>query len=368
MTVIQHQIPWFAPEMTGEELGRIKAVLDTGFINDGPVTRKFEEEIARIAGTRHAVAVTSGTIAISCALMAAGIRPDDDVLVPNFTFIATANAVRLMGARPVLVDIEPARFAIDPAAVEAAITPRTTAIVTVDVNGRGAAYDLLESFCSRRGLKLITDSSEGFGSSYRGRRIGSYGAAGCFSFSASKFVTTGQGGAVVTDDNAIYQRLLEIKDQGRPVRGTGGDDPHPSLGYNFKFTDIQAAIGLAQIEVLEQRVKAAMARDALYQEYLGNVPGIRLGDMLEPGEARLWADAVFERRDKVEAALKAANIGFRNFWHPINEQPPYYSEREGPFPNTKCISRNGMWLPSHFSITREDIRRTCDVIRRALVG
>ena len=365
MTGSNTVIPWFAPEMTGDELDLLKQVLDSGFVNDGPVTRRFEAAIARIAGARFAVAVTSGTVAISCALMAVGVRPGDEVLVPALTFVATANAVRLVGATPVLVDIEPDRFAIDPEAASAAVTSRTRAIVTVDVNGRGAAYDRIEPLCDRHDLLLITDSAEGLGSSYRGRPLGSFGRAGCFSFSPNKFVTTGQGGVVTTDDEAIYQRLQEIKDQGRPVRGTGGDDIHPNMGFNFKFTDVQAALGLAQLGSLDARVKAAQQRDALYQEFLGNVQGVRLGAVQEKGEVRLWADALIERREVVGAALAQAGIGFRNFWHPINAQLPY-RDQLGPFPVAEQVSCRGLWLPSHFAITEAEIERASHVVRQAL--
>ena len=358
------EIPWFAPEMTGAELDLLKAVLDSGFVNDGPVTRRFEAEIARIAGRRHAVAVTSGTIAIACALMALGVGAGDEVLVPDFTFIATANAVTLTGATPVLVDIEPERFAIDPESAAQAITPRTRAIVTVDVNGRGAAYDVLMPLCAEHGLLLVTDSAEGLGSRFAGRPLGSFGDAGCFSFSASKFVTTGQGGVVVTDDEATYRRLLEIKDQGRPVRGTGGDDAHPTLGFNFKYTDLQAAVGLAQLGAMEARVAGARARDARYQELLGNVSGLRLGPNSDD-EARLWADILVEDRAPVEAALEEAGIGFRNFWHPLHTQAPY-RDPTGPFPAADAVSRQGMWLPSHFDIAPAHIERTCEVIRNAV--
>jgi perosamine synthetase len=365
MSDIGREIPWFAPEMTGRELDLLKQVLDSGFVNDGPVTRRFESEIARIAGTRFAVAVTSGTTAISCALMAAGVGPGDEVMVPALTFVATANAVRLIGATPILVDIEPWRFGIDPEAAAVALTSRTRAILTVDVNGRGAAYELIEPICDQHGLALVTDSAEGLGSRYRGRALGSYGRAGCFSFSPNKFVTTGQGGVVTTDDELIYQRLLEIKDQGRPVRGTGGDDMHPSMGFNFKFTDLQAATGLAQLDAIDARIDTARKRDALYQEYLGNLPGVRLGAMLEEGEVRLWADALFEQRAAVEVALASVRIGFRNFWHPVNVQRPYADQR-GPFPIAEHVSRHGLWLPSHFGITEADIEKVSRVIREAV--
>ncbi len=244
-------IAWFGPHLTGRELDRLRDVLDRQYVNDGPLAREFERRLAAFVGTRHAVAVTSGTAAIALSLMAAGIGPGDEVLVPDLTFIATANAVRMAGADVKLVDVEPVRFGVDPDAVEAAIGPRTRALVTVDVNGRGADYTRLEPICRKAGLVLICDAAEALGSRFAGKMLGSFGLAGCFSFSANKTITAGQGGMIVTDNDALHDRLRELKDQGRRKGGTGGDDDHPVLGFNFKFTDLQAAVALPQFDEIE---------------------------------------------------------------------------------------------------------------------
>ena len=236
-------IPWFQPQMTGGELPRLADVLDRNFLNDGPLTREFEARIAARAGVAHGIAVTSGTAAITLALMALGIEPGDEVIVPDLTFIATANAARLAGAAVVLVDVDPQRLTLSPRAVEAAITPRTRAVVPVDVNGRGADYIALERICRECGLVMVCDAAEALGSRYGGRPLGSYGDAACFSFSPNKTLTTGQGGMIVTGSAEMADRLYELKDQGRRVRGSGGDDLHPVMGFNFKFTDLQAAVG-----------------------------------------------------------------------------------------------------------------------------
>ncbi len=350
--------------MTGGELDLLNAVLDSNFINDGPRTREFEKRVAGIAGCRYGVAVTSGTVAIACALIALGVSSGDEVIVPNLTFIATANAVRLAGGKPVFADVEPRRFTLDPVAVEHRVTAKTKAIITVDVNGRGAAYDWFEPFCQERGIALISDSAEGLGSVYQGRPLGSFGLAGCFSFSPNKIVTTGQGGVVTTNDDDFRQRMLELKDQGRPVRGSGGDDLHPTMGFNFKFTDLQAAVGLAQLDAMQGRMANMARRDRLYAEHLGNLPNIRLCDMEEPGELRLWADLCSDRRPKIEAVFKDAGIGFRNFWHPLHMQTPYRLQEE--FPESERISRSGMWLPSHFDVGEEEIVRIANAIRQAI--
>lgn len=360
-------IPWFEPAATGGELQYLQDVLKRNFLNDGPLTRQFEVKVAAHCGVEHAIAVTSGTVAISIALMALGIGHGDEVIVPDLTFIATANAVRLSGATPVLVDVELHRFAIDCEKVEAAITPRTKAIVPVDVNGRGADYRFLEAFCRQKGLRLVCDTAEALGSRYDGRPLGSFGDAAALSFSANKTVTTGQGGMVLTRNAALAERIVQLKDQGRLKRGTGGDDLHPTQGFNFKFTDIQAAVGLAQLDALEERCAQAAQRDAWYRKYLSNCPGIRFPDYdSEPQEVRQWTDVLVEDREKLRPLLESNGIGYRAFWFPLHTQKPYEGQW-GAFENAVRISDMGLWLPSHFSLTEDDVKAVSAVIRNTLL-
>ena len=360
------RIEWFGPHFSNREIDRLQGCLASGYINDGPLAREFEHRVAALVGTDYAVAVTSGTAAIALALLAAGIGPGMEVLVPDLTFIATANAVRLAGADPKLVDVEPTRFGIDPDRVVEAISPRTRAIVTVDVNGRGADYTRLEPLCRERGLTLICDAAEALGSCYAGRKLGSFGLAACFSFSANKTVTAGQGGMIVTNDRGLHDRLRELKDQGRRYGGSGGDDIHPVLGFNFKFTDLQAAVALAQLDEIEERLNAAERRDQIYAECLANQPGLTLPPFDERGEVRQWMDVLLNDRARVGAALEAAGIGCRAFWHPIHQQKPYYVADGTAFVNTVDISRRGLWLPSRFDMSGSDMERVCGVIIEAL--
>jgi perosamine synthetase len=358
-------IAWFGPHLTGRELERLRDVLDCQYVNDGPLAREFERRIAAFVRTKHAVAVTSGTAAIALSLMAVGIGPGDEVLVPDLTFIATANAVRLAGADVKLVEVEPVRFAVDPGAVEAAIGPRTRALVTVDVNGRGADYTRLEPLCRKAGIVLICDAAEALGSRFAGRMLGSFGLAGCFSFSANKTITAGQGGMVVTDSDALHDRLRELKDQGRRKGGTGGDDDHPVLGFNFKFTDLQAAVALAQFDEIEGRLAAAVRRDKAYVERLAKQPGLRLPPFSEPGEVRQWTDVLIEDRAAVSAALDAVQIGNRAFWHPLHRQLPYRAGDDG-FAHSIAVSRCGLWLASRLDLSESDIDYAASVTIAAL--
>jgi perosamine synthetase len=366
MNDMARPIPWFGPEVGAREKELLAEVIDSNYINDGPVTRRFEAGIAKLAGTKYAVGVTSGTTAISLALMGLGVGHGDEVIVPDLTFAATANAVAMTGATVRLVDIEPRRFGLDPDKLRAALTPRTRAIVTVDVNGRAADYAVLEPLAREKGLALVTDSAEGLASMHLGRPLGSFGNAGCFSFSANKTVSTGQGGMITTNDSTLHDRLRELKDQGRRHQGTGGDDHHPVLGYNFKLTNLQSAVGLAQLERLPARLAFARQRDQWYRDALGGCAGIVLPAVdVAGGEAVQWTDALVEAREPLRKALDTARVGHRAFWFPVHAHRPYAAPAEN-YPVATRVSAQGLWLSSAYSITQADVGRACDVIRATL--
>jgi perosamine synthetase len=366
--VIDRKIPWWEPQMTGHELDRIRAVLDANYINDGDVTTEFERELVRLLGAKHVVAVTSGTIAIFMALVAAGVSAGDEVVVPDLTFIATANAVRLAGATPVLVDIDPKTLLLDPAAFAAAITPRTRAVVPVHVSGRGARMSEIVAIADRQHIRVVEDAAEAFGSRQGGKSLGLIGVAGAFSFSPNKTITSGQGGAVATNDDRVAARLRELKDQGRPVKGTGGDDVHPSLGFNFKFTNLQAAVGLAQLEVLDERLARQRRIYEIYSDELRGCAGIELpGFKLADGELPLWTDAIAERRDELDKYLADRGMGCRRFWFPIHTQAPY-RRPDAAFPQAMRVAPHAIWLPSAFTLTDDDVHAVSRTIREFYAG
>lgn len=362
----KENIPWFLPKTGSYEKKLAIKVIESNYLNDGNYTRLFEKRIAELIGAKHCVGVTSGTAAIALSLMGMGVGQGDEVIVPDLTFIATANAVRLTGAKVKLVDIEPRRFNIDIDSVRQSINSRTKAIVPVDVNGRGADYELLERLAKKEGLFLICDSTEGLGSKYNGRYLGTFGDAGCFSFSANKTVTCGQGGMVATNNTKLYHRLLELKDQGRRYQGTGGNDLHPVMGYNFKLTNLQAAIGIAQLEKLPARLIQAKQRDQWYQEALSDCAGLVLPSLEnESGEVNQWADILVDNRKKVELILSKSNIGCRPFWCPLHTQKPYLTDSRR-FINASNISLRGLWLPSCFDLNKKQVERVSSILRPIL--
>ena len=355
-------IPWWHPVLGDDEIERVVEVVRSGYPNDGSVTDAFGTRVAELCGVGNGVAVSSGTAAIACAVAACGVRPGDEVLVPDLTFVATANAVCAVGARPVLVDISREHFGMDPEAARAAITAQTKAIVPVHVNGRGGAIVELVELAREHGVAVIEDAAEALGSTHAGKPLGSFGDAACFSFAASKIITTGQGGAVVTSDDRIARRVRELKNQGMAERGTGGGaDDHPVFGFNFKLTNIQAAIGLAQLEKLSERMSHMRLLREWYVDELAAVLTFPPVDT-RGGEALAWIDVLTEDRDGLVAHLEVSEIDPRPFWRPLHALRPHAADPQG-FPNAEWVAAHGLWLPSALSLTREHVAAVGEAIR-----
>jgi perosamine synthetase len=356
-------IAWWSPQMTGSELPLVEAVLDSNYVNDGEVTEEFERRIAKLVGAKHAIGVTSGTSAIYLSLVALGIGPGDEVIVPDVTFIATANAAAMTGASPVLVDVDPKTLNISVSALEAAITPKTRAVVPVHVSGRAADMEEINRVCSPRNIAVVEDAAEALCSQHKGRGLGTFGRTGCFSFSPNKTITTGQGGIIVTEEDGLAQRLRQLKDQGRPVRGTGGDDAHPALGFNFKLTNLQSAVGLGQLEKLAARLERIRSTYRIYRDELEGVIGIRVLPFdIDHGEQPQWIDALADRRNELDAFLAKNGAGCRRFWFPLHTQKPYLRS-DFAFPNSTRLCKEAIWLPSAFQLSDEDVMHVSRLIR-----
>ncbi len=259
------------PDVTGAIDG-LRSVLESGLLVQGESVEQFESLVAEFTGRRHAVAVSSGTSAIHCALLALGIGPGDEVIVADFTFPATANAVVLAGAAPVLADIEPATFNLDPGAVESLVTEKTRAVMPVDLFGLAADLDAIDALCRARGLMLIEDSACALGSEYKGSKCGSFGIASVFSFHPRKLVTTGEGGMVLTDDGEVAKKCRRLRNHGMERTAAGVD--FVLAGHNMRMNELEASIGIGQMKSLEERIEKRRRAAALYGELLSGARGI----------------------------------------------------------------------------------------------
>jgi perosamine synthetase len=358
---MQKNIPWWHPSLGEQEKVMLGKVIDRQFPNHSIYTVEFEKKVAALAGVPYAVAVTSGTAALFLSLKAAGVGQGHEVIIPDITFIATAHAVSLAGATPVFADVHPHTLSLDPSCVERAITSRTKAVIPVHISGRSAHMKELLHMCDAYHIPLIEDAAEALGSCGE-RPLGSLGFAGCFSFTATKLVTTGQGGVIVTRDEETYYQLRALRDHGRPNRGTGAADIHDTIGYNFKFTDLQAAVGIAQLDTLQERLNKQKNLYLQYKKRLGNIPGVRLLPFdIDKGERPLWVDALAENRDSLLDFLFSKNIETRKFWYPIHRQKPYLQDDKN-YPVTCEMTQKAFWLPSAISLTEDDINYVCDMI------
>lgn len=334
---------------------------EDGFITEFKRTEKFEQMIAAYTGAKHCIVVNNGTISLTLAAMAAGVVAGDEVIVPNYTMIATPNSVKMFGAVPVFVDVEPETLCLDIELVRKAITPRTKAIMLVSANGRypKAGIEAFENLAKEKGLLLIEDSAQSLGSFYPdGRHIGRAGVIGSFSFSAPKIISTGQGGALITDSDEMAHKLRRLKDFGR---AGGGNDIHDSVGYNFKFTELQACIGIEQMKKLAARVERKKEIWRRYATNLAGVPGIRLFEHDLQCTSPWFIDSIAEDREELVAYLKAAGIGARVMYPPINKQQAY--ELPGEHAISNLVGEKGLWLPSAVQLTDLDIDRICETIR-----
>jgi perosamine synthetase len=355
-------IPQMRPLFGGEERAELMAYLDEdGFFTEFKRTEAFERQIAEFTGARHCIVVNNGTVSLTLAAIALDIGPGDEVIVPDYTMIATPNSVKILGAQPVFVDVDPATLIMNLAATRAAITPKTRAIILVSANGRTPACGIapFEALARETGVALIEDAAQSLGSFYPdGRHIGRAGAIGSFSFSAPKIISTGQGGALITDDDALADKLRRLKDFGR---ASGGTDVHDSIGYNFKFTELQACVGLAQMRQLPARIKRKKEIWCMYAEGLAGIPGIQLF-VHELTLCTPWfIDCRADSRETLCAHLKAQGIGTRTMYPPIHQQKAY--DLPGHYPVAEGIGRNGLWLPSMIQLTNEQIYYITNVIK-----
>jgi perosamine synthetase len=355
-------IPISRPMMGAEEQAALAAVLASGQLAQGPQVHEFETRFAAWCGAQHAVATTSGTTALHLALLAHGLGPDQEVITSSFSFVASANSVLYTGARPVFADIEADSFNLDPAEVEKHITPRTRAIVAVHLFGQPCALEALAEIAAARHLTLIQDACQAHGALEAGRPLAAFGTA-CYSFYATKNMTTGEGGMLTTDDAEIAARVRLLREHGSPQRYQ-----HVILGYNGRMTDLQAAIGLAQLAKVDAWNRQRQANAAALTEQLADCRHVL------PPRIRAGATHVFHQytlrllgrdREAALAALRQAGIGAGVYYPlPIHQQPLYrdlgYTDR---LPCTEQASAEVLSLPVHPGLSSADLERIAAAVK-----
>lgn len=350
-------IPVSRPVLGKEEADAVAKVMESGMIAQGQVVAEFERSFASYCGVKHAVATSNGTTALHAALLAAGIGPGDEVIVPSFTFIATATPVSMCGATPVFADVDDRTFTLDPASVEGLITPKTRAVMGVHLFGQPFDIPALTGICRDHTLLLIEDAAQAHGSSFKGRKMGSFGELACFSFYATKNMTTGEGGMVTTDDAELAGRIRLLINHGQKEKYL-----HTSLGYNYRMTDMAGAMGLVQLKKLDG-MNARRAANAGYLDQSFRCPGL-VTPYVRPDSTHVYHQYVVKvekgsrlPRDGLRQALAARGVGTAiHYPRPVHDQPLYRGLRgKDPCPVSSRLASSVLSLPVHPLVTGDDL-------------
>lgn len=356
-------IPISRPSIGELEEKFVMDAVRSGWVSSiGRYIEEFEASFARYCGTEFAITVSNGTTGLHLAFATLGLGPGDEVIIPDLTFVATANAVAYTGAKPVLADIDPETLCIDPASVESLITKQTKAIVPVHLYGHPADMDALAALAEAHGLVLIEDAAEAHGAEYKGRRVGGLSTCGVFSFYGNKIVTTGEGGMLTTNDRVFYERAKGLRDHAMSRERRYF---HEEIGYNYRMTNLQAALGVAQM----QRIDDFLTRRAEIMSWYESV--IPTGDDVRLNRVRNWSKSAFwmvclevdrfdeTRRQTFMDALRSEGIDSRPYFSTISSMPMY---KQAPLPVSMRKAQTGLNLPSFFELTRKDVERVGGVV------
>lgn len=351
--------PWFGSE---EKEALNQYMEEGGWLTEFKRTSEFERRIAEYTGAKHCIVVNNGTISLTLMALAAGIKAGDEVIVPNYTMIATPNSIKMFGAVPIFVDVERETLCMDIDSAKKAVTPKTKAIFFVNANGRYPKVGIMafQTLCNDKGLILLEDAAQSLGSFYPdGKHQGTVGLSGSFSFSSPKVISTGQGGAIITDDDNIAISIRKLKDFGR---SGGGNDIHDSIGFNFKFTELQAVIGNEQMKKLPWRVDRKKEIMSLYRRNLAGLNEVKFFEQDLSCTTPWFIDILAENRNGLSEYLKENGIGSRPMYPPINKQQAY--NLKGNYPVSNLVGVKGLWLPSSSQLTDSDIIKIASAIRQ----
>lgn len=363
-------IPVAEPLLGEREVAYVTDCIKTGWVSSlGKYIAMFEEGFSSYCGAKHGISTANGTTALHLALVTLGIGAGDEVLVPSLTFVATANVVRHAGAKPVFVDSEPMTWNIDPAKIEEMITPRTKAIIPVHVYGHPADMDPIMGIAREHNLYVVEDAAEAHGAEYKGRRVGSIGDMGCFSFYGNKIITTGEGGIILTDDEDLASRARFLRDHAMSAERRYW---HPEVGYNYRMANLQAALGVSQLERIDEFIQTKRDNAALYTSLLSDAEGLTMPPEAPWAKSVYWMYSVLVKeefgtgRDELMLALKRRGIESRPFFSPVHLMPPHFQEQC--FPVAESLAAKGINLPSSCTLTREQIVFICETLLELAEG
>jgi len=361
-------IPISQPSITHKEIENVCSAVKSGWVSSlGEYIDKFESEFAKYCGVKYALSTCNGTTALHLALTALGIGKGDEVIIPDFTFIATANAVKYTGAKVVTVDIEEDTLCISPEAIKKAITPKTKAIIPVHLYGHPANMEVINKIAEEHNLFVIEDAAEAHGAEVNGKKVGRLGHVGVFSFYGNKIITTGEGGMITTDDEELYEKIRYLRDHAMSKEKRYW---HTEVGFNYRMTNLQAALGVAQLERIDELLNKKKEIFKWYQEGLKYLNGIKLNYQAPWAKNVYWMicieiDGYTEsQRDEFIQKLKAKNIDSRPYFYPISDMPMY---DRADTPITHKIYQRGLNLPSYFDITKEQVEYICNVIKEVIL-
>ena len=355
-------IPVYRPSISAKEIQYVdEAMASTWISSKGAFLDRFEHDFSDYIGADYGVAAANGTVALHLAFATLGMGPGAEVIVPTLTYIASVNAITYTGATPVFVDSDPDHWNLDPELVERAITPRTKAIEVVHLYGYPADMDPILEIARRHGLAVVEDAAEAHGAEYKGRKVGSIGSIGVFSFFGNKIVTTGEGGMLLTSDLLLADRARHLRGQGVSPTKTYW---HDMVGFNYRMTNIAAAIGCAQLERINETLDAKRHLARLYQTHLADVDGVTI--QIDPPWARpvYWMNCILvapQQRDPLMAFLLSEGIETRPFFYPAHTLPMYTTTQQ--FPVAERLGASGINLPSYPALEDDEVERICAHIR-----
>lgn len=366
-TTVKKMIVQIEPWIDEAELQELQRVIASTFVVEHDLTREFEQRTAALVGCKHAIAVCNGTMALFVSLKAIGLEAGDEVIVPNFTFIASSNAVLLAGATPVLCEVREDTFCLDIERAEALVTPRTKAVMPVHIYGQAADMTEVMSFAARHGLRVVEDAAEAIGVRFQAQHAGTFGDIGMISYYGNKTVTCGEGGMVLTNDDSLAKAAYRLKNYGRDQKGTF---IHESIGFNFSFTDLQAAIGVAQMKKMPAIVRRKREIRDRYVAELADRTEIRPVYIDPRCEPVFWFTSFLcDDPAALGAFLRERDVQTRRFFYPLHLQPCYtnFSGVKGlnqDFSVSERIYNRGISLPSFYRLTADDQSYVIDQIRR----